>query len=64
MVCLVVLGRKGREGGQSDTFFCEGLQRRTEKEIIEKRSEKAEEIILGISKGEVFQGAEEQVQRS
>lgn len=43
MVCLVVLGRKGREGGQSDTFFLQGGQRRTfEKEIIEKRSEKAE----------------------
>lgn len=43
MVCLVVLGRKGREGGQSDTFFFAGWpEKNFEKEIIEKRSEKAE----------------------
>lgn len=42
MVYLVVLGRKGREGGQSDTFFIGWPEKNFEKEIIEKRSEKAE----------------------
>ena len=40
MVCLAVLRRKGREGGQSDTFFIGCPEKNFE--IMKKRSEKAE----------------------
>lgn len=42
MVCLAMLRRKGREGGQSDTFFIGWPEKNFEKEIMKKRSEKAE----------------------
>lgn len=47
MVCLVVLRRKGREGGQSDMFFIGWLEKNFEKEIMKKRSEKAEGHLRG-----------------